>query len=403
VERLVVRGCVLTAALALAGGPVAAQQVEVRVVVPQTTAKEIRAAIDRSIRQAIDARVLTEISREISVAVHEGLAGAHIAAREITEALRQSTRHGDAGGTPGAARQDRTFTQEQIARETHNLAIGPSGTLVLRNIAGDVTVTAGTGRSATVEATRRSRGRTDADAKLGLERVRIEVDHRGERATVTSRYPDDERRPPYAVTTSYVVTAPAGTMLTVSTLSGTVSVKDIKGDVNATVTSGTLTVAGSRISMLKTLSGNLTVTDSDAEAGMELSTLSGLIRVERAKAKRVSISALSGDVVARDVETTTATVSNTSGDVEYAGTLAKGGRYELRAHSGDVKVILPKGGFDVSARTFSGRIIADAALGLPTSTQNLVRSSSLKGTVGDGSATLDVSTFSGDVTISRKQ
>ena len=53
-------------------------------------------------------------------------------------------------------------------------------------------------------------------------------------------------------------------------------------------------------------------------------------------------------------------------------------------------------------RTFSGRIIADGALGLQTATQNLVRSSSLKGTVGDGSASLDVSTFSGDVTISRK-
>jgi hypothetical protein len=39
---------------------------------------------------------------------------------------------------------------------------------------------------------------------------------------------------------------------------------------------------------------------------------------------------------------------------------------------------------------------------LQSTTQSLVRSSSLKGTVGDGSATLDVSTFSGDVTISRK-
>jgi sugar-specific transcriptional regulator TrmB len=60
---------VLTAALALAGGPVAAQQVEVRVVVPQQTAKEIRAAIEKSIEQAIDVRVLNEISREISDAL----------------------------------------------------------------------------------------------------------------------------------------------------------------------------------------------------------------------------------------------------------------------------------------------------------------------------------------------
>ena len=67
-----------------------------------------------------------------------------------------------------------------------------------------------------------------------------------------------------------------------------------------------------------------------------------------------------------------------------------------------MKLVLPRGGFDISARTFSGRITADAALGLQTTSQNLVRSSALKGTVGDGSASLDVSTFSGDVIITRK-
>jgi hypothetical protein len=401
VKRLVVRGCVLTAVLAIAGTQMAAQQVEVRVIVPQATAKEIRAAIERSIEQSLDARVWSEIAREINGAISEGLAGARIATRDLAEALRESLRYlPDSSGTAGA-RQDRTYTQEQIAKESHTLAIGPTGTLALRNIAGDITVTAGTGRSATVEVTRRSRGRTDADAKLGLERVRVEVDHRGERATVTARYPDDERRPPYAVTTTYVVTAPSGTQLSVSTLSGNVIVKDIKGDVSATVTSGNVAVSGSRVSALKTLSGSLTVTDSDAEAAMDLSTLNGLIRLERARTRRLSISALSGDVVARDIETTTATITNTSGDVEYSGAIAKGGRYEIRVHSGDVRVVLPKGGFDVSARTFSGRITADAALGLQT-TSNLVRSSSLRGTVGDGSASLDVSTFSGDVTISRK-
>ena len=401
-DRFVLRGSVLTVALALAGSQVAAQQVDVRVVVPQATAKEIRTAIEKSIQQSLDARVWSEISREISQALSQSLSGAHDVARELTQALRDSSFYVDARIATGGTRQDRTFTQEQIAKESHTLAIGPTGTLILRNLSGEITVTAGTGRSATVEATRRSRGRTDADAKLGLERVKVEVDHRGERATVTSRYPEDERRPPYAVSINYVVTAPAGTQLTISNLSGTVVVKDIKGDVNATVTSGTLEVSGSRVSMLKTLSGNLTVTDSDAEGAMDVSTLSGVIRVERAKTRRLSVSALSGQVVVRDVDATNATITNTSGDVEYTGNLAKGGRYEVRAHSGDVKLVLPRGGFDISARTFSGRITADAALGLQTTSQNLVRSSALKGTVGDGSASLDVSTFSGDVIITRK-
>jgi DUF4097 and DUF4098 domain-containing protein YvlB len=143
------------------------------------------------------------------------------------------------------------------------------------------------------------------------------------------------------------------------------------------------------------------VTDAEADSAMDLTTLSGDIRLERAKARRVMMSTLNGDVVARDVDTASAVMTSTSGNVEFTGAPVKGGRYELRAHSGDVKVILPKGGFDVSARTFSGRITADPSLGLQTTTSR-PRSSSLRGTVGDGSATFDVSTFSGDVTISRK-
>ena len=388
-KRLVMRGCVFSAVLALAGAHAAAQQVEVRVVVGEQTAKEIRAAIQRSL-QTIDARVWNEISREIGDALREGLSGAHYAGREIAEALRE------------ASSQDRNYTQEQVAKESHTLAIGANGTLILKNISGSITVTGGSGRSATVEVTRRSRGRTDADAKLGLERVRVEVDHRGERATVEARYPDDERRPPYAVTTNYVVTAPAGTALSVTTMSGDVQVKDIKGDVTAAVMSGSATVSGSRVSLVKAMSGTVTVTDADADSSMELSTMSGNIRVERAKAKRVTITALSGLVVARDVETMSATITSTSGDVEVSGTPMKGGRYEIRAHSGDVRVILPKGGFDVSARTFNGRITADPALGLQVTTSQPVRNSVLRGTVGDGGASLDVSTLSGSVTISRK-
>jgi len=401
----VTRGCLLTAALVLAGGAgsqVAAQQVEVRVVVPQATVKEIRAAIERTLDQAIDPKLWAEISRELSEAIRESLAGAHDAAREVAEALRESA-HGMSSHTWGShpgARQDRTYTQEQIAKESHSLAIGAAGTLVLRNVAGDITVTAGNGRSATVDVVRRSRGRTDANAKLGLERVKVEVDHRGEQATVTARYPENERRPPYAVSVTYTVTAPAGTRVTVSTISGNVQVRDIKGEVIANVTSGDVTVAGSRVSSLKTLSGTMIVTDSDAVDGaLELSTLNGDITLERAKARRVSITALNGDIVARDIDAGAASISSTSGDVTFSGSLAKGGRYELRAHSGDVRVTLPKGGFALTARTFSGRITADTALSL--SAMESARTY-MRGTVGDGGATLDVATFSGDVTISRK-
>jgi DUF4097 and DUF4098 domain-containing protein YvlB len=300
---------------------------------------------------------------------------------------------------PAGARQDRNFSQEQIAKESHTLQIGAAGSLVLKNIAGDVTVTAGSGRAATVEVVRRSRGRTEADAKLGLDRVKIEVDHRGERATVTTRYPDDDRRPPYAVTATYIVTAPAGTSVTIASISGDVSVTNIKGDTTVDVTSGDITVTGCRVSSVKTVSGDVIVNDGEAEGTLEVSTLSGDVRLQRVKARRLSMSALAGDVVARDIVTGDATLSTQSGDVEFGGAVSGSGRYDLRSHSGDVRVTIPQGAFDVSARTFNGRITIDPNLGVKTTSSSRT---SLRGTVGAGGASLEITTFSGDISITRK-
>ncbi|HXQ77907.1 MAG TPA: DUF4097 family beta strand repeat-containing protein, partial [Gemmatimonadaceae bacterium] len=86
--------------------------------------------------------------------------------------------------------------------------------------------------------------------------------------------------------------------------------------------------------------------------------------------------------------------------VEFGGTLAKGGRYELNSHSGDVRVVLSGAtGFELEANSFSGSIRSD----LPLKMQGDVgRHRSVQGVFGDGSAVLSVTTFSGSVVISRK-
>ena len=362
----------------LVSGRAEAQQIEIRVVVPKETVEVVRqaiAAIERSITQTIDRRVWVDLSREITSAVREGFGGV------------------------SAVWQDRNFTHEQTDKQTHTLQLGASGSLQLKNIAGDVTVLAGRGQATTVEVTRRSRGRTDADAKLGLERVTVEIDHRGERATISTRYPD-ERRPPYAVTAAYVVTAPAGTSLTIATLSGDVQVKDIKGDVSIDVASGDITTTNSQVSSAKALSGDVSVADVQSSGRIDLSTLSGTITLLRVKARRLGTSTVSGDITARDIDANDVDMGTHSGDVEFSGGLAKTGRYELRSHSGSVSVIVPSDGFDLTARSFSGTITANPSLGLRTSETTR---SSLRGTVGAGGAALAVTTFSGDIWILRKK
>ena len=59
-------------------------------------------------------------------------------------------------------------------------------------------MTGGTGREIRVEITRTSRGRTDDDVRLGLQRVTVKVEQQGDRATVAVEYPREERRNGYS-------------------------------------------------------------------------------------------------------------------------------------------------------------------------------------------------------------
>jgi len=314
--------------------------------------------------------------------------------RELDTALRT------AGAAMGEALQNRDFRAEQTHRETRSLAIGASGSLELSNISGDISVTAGSGTEAAIEIVRRSRGRTDADAKAGLERVKTIVEHRGDRATVRPDYPN-ERNAPYSVSIAYVVSAPAGTTVTISSISGGVTVKNMKGGLSVQLTSGPVTVSGGAgRAEVRTISGDVTVTDMAGDANLEVGVISGNVVLERIRARRVSADVTSGGIIARDVTADAATIQSISGSVEYAGPLAKGGRYELQTHSGPI-TFRPTGstGFDLQASTFSGGISTDTSLGIKTRS---VSRRSLRGTVGDGSAVVVLTAFSGNVTVARR-
>ena len=101
-------------------------------------------------------------------------------------------------------------------------------------------------------------------------------------------------------------------------------------------------------------------------------------------------------------------VRSVSGSAEFSGSLAKNGWYDITTHSGSVRLTLAaSSGFDWTARTFSGGIRSD----LPTAAGNDSGCSggrrgagpgrSVHASVGDGSATILVRTFSGGIVVSR--
>lgn len=363
-------------------------------------------------RVKIDASVQIDLSRELRDALREVTAGLGDIVGEVTRDVSR-----DLGRELGRefgrefgrnAYQNRGDYKASLDdRQTRTVSIGPNGTLELENFSGDITVMAGGGRDVSIDIIRSSHGKTDADARAGLDRVRPEIDVVGTRATVRASYRD--RPTSYSVSTDFVVRAPAGTRLVVNSLRADVKVTGIKGDLEITTASGdiVLTDVGT-VQDAKTGSGDVVIRGSASDNSLEAGTLSGDITLTDVKARRITGNTVNGSIVARQVECESAALSTISGDVVYAGSLARGGRYEFTSNSGDVR-FSPSGstGYALQATSFTGEI--SSAVSLQTdSSRSLTggsrgprrRAASAK--VGDGSASVTLQTFSGDIAIGKK-
>jgi hypothetical protein len=316
----------------------------------------------------------------------------------VSPARRAAAATANRDSLPTVSDRDDEQNQTQTDRETKVLALGANGTLDLKNISGNVIVAGGSGREVRVEITRRSRGRTEDDARLGLQRVTVTFDQQGDRAVVATQYPREERRNAYSVDVTFTVTAPAGTRINANSVSGDVRVEHMKADVSAHSVSGNVTVAGAgNVVEGRSISGNVSVSDVNGDS-VALGTVSGDLLIDRVTARRIEAETTSGEVRATGVSSDRATLRSLSGTVVYAGAITRGGRYELQSHSGNVS-FEPAGpvGYELEATTFSGTITPPR--GMATSSISTSRARAFHGTVGSGGASVSITTFSGDVRV----
>jgi len=319
---------------------------------------------------------------------------------EITSKTRVVTSH------TAYQRRDRDDSREQqIERTTKTFRLGPSGSLALGNISGDIVVTRANGADTTVEIVKTARGRDAADARELLQLVTVDAVERNGRAEVKARYPsgDEARRNNRRninVSVAYTVTAPAGTRISAESISGNVKITDIKGDVSATTISGDVRITGGHVGTAKTISGVVEISDAQVDGALESSSVSGDVILRRVSAKRVDAGSVSGEIRLEDVQADRISAHTTSADISMSGPLAKNGRYDLKGFSGDIRLVLAGNtGFEVDASSFSGDI---RAADFQFTARGRIGRHSLNGTYGDGSAVLDLSTFSGSIIISKK-
>jgi DUF4097 and DUF4098 domain-containing protein YvlB len=325
-----------------------------------------------------------------------------VKARAIVEAARAYQRR---------SRDDNR--EEQTERSTKVVKLGADGALALGNIAGDITVTRGGGSDATIEIVKTARGRTVEDAKELLALVPVEVTERNGRVDVKTRYPNEDeqrrnnRRNINGVSVAYTVTAPAGTRLTIDSISGSIKVTDIKGDINANSISGDVRISGAgRIGTAKTISGMVEISQTQSDGPVAGSSVSGDVIFRSVTARRMDGGSVSGNIKFEDVQCERVNSQTMSGNVWFSGALARNGRYELHSFSGDVRVVLAGNtGFELDATSVSGEVRAEnlsiTTRGKQTEGRGR-RRTTLTGTYGDGAAVLDLQTFSGSIVISKR-
>ena len=299
-----------------------------------------------------------------------------------------------------AVRRGRALNAEATEAFSRTVRLPRGGTFELQNIAGDVTVTGVGGTEARIDALKRVLANTEQNARTALATIRIEVAERPGNVEVRTIHP--RMNSPLAMV-DYTVTLPTGANVIVRSGSGRLRLQNVTGEVRAQSGSGDLVVAAlKRVRALRSISGNIDVSDSEADE-FNVNTVNGNIVVNNLKSRMLDLHSVMGRMQLHDVAAERAVLQSTAGDLEYGGRLMENGRYQFLTHGGNIRVI-PSGipGFDLDAMTVNGDVRSDFVLKLwqqPGQKPRPRVQKMLRGTVGDASAVLTASSFSGNIVI----
>lgn len=301
---------------------------------------------------------------------------------------------------------------EQIEKFTRSVKVGDGATLDLSHVSGDVRVTGGSGAEIRIEATKRVRHRDADEARRLLETLRVDVTNLNGRVEVRTVYP---RRSPVRVSrdllsasVDYVIAVPTGAMVAVKSISGDVTVANVRGEVRAETVSGDVSVTNTpNVGLAKTVSGDVRATDIGSPTALVLSTVSGTVFGSGLRVRALEAGSVSGDVRVSGSQIERFEAKSVSGDIEFDAPLTRGGRYELTSHSGSVRVVISgTTGFDLDADTFSGSVRSDVPITLRsvgrTDRDRRGSARAIRGTFGDGSAIVSIRSHSGSVVITKK-
>ena len=229
------------------------------------------------------------------------------------------------------------FTAE--ASFSSEIPVASQTQLALRGINGSVVVSGRSDSSSIlVNAVRRVRSESSADAEANLERLQVRVTDLGTQVLVETSQPQDSGGRSFEV--DYAITLPRTLEVSVTNVNGAVTIENINAPVNVLNTNGELELQN-----------------------------------------------IVGSVIAEGV----------NGRIEATSTLPRAGRIELALVNGNVELAIPQNtSATLSARTSNGTVtLSNLSLSSSTSAP-----SSVQGTLGGGDGTIILTTVNGTIRVS---
>jgi DUF4097 and DUF4098 domain-containing protein YvlB len=243
--------------------------------------------------------------------------------------------------------------------------------------------------------------RPDVKVSASIESGRLRFDANSSRVSLTVEDSDDEghrnrNRHNNVGEAQYDVSVPRGSRLILEAVSGDVISRGSQGEIEATSVSGDVDVSdGVRAVSAEAVSGS--VHASQVNGNLHTETVSGELRAENVSGN-VQASSVSGDIRLVGIQSKDVRTETVSGDITYTGSMEPSGRYNFEAHSGTIRLNIPRGsGAQFSVETFSGDVNADVPVTIPPGRGR--REGRMEFTIGDGRARVTANTFSGQIVI----
>ena len=260
--------------------------------------------------------------------------------------------------------------------------IGPGAEVDVDVLSGTVTIVAG------------SSGVVEVSGTLGDGVESLEIDGDEDGVYIEVEY-DEHYHGKQQVDTDLTIRVPAGVVLTVETVSATISVDGVTGELDLESVSGNVDIATMPAALdVETVSGNISVASAPADS--DVSSVSGHIEIQTAGGS-IDVENVSGKILIHGGVIDDGDLESVSGDITCHAMPGADGSLDIETMSGVITLVIEStlvASFDLS--TFSGSIENQVGPE-PRRTSKYTPGKELCFNTGTGGPSISLESFSGSI------